>query len=258
MLDALTKGPAAYQPNSGWPAWSVLPVGAGIFFLALLIGAGLSFAYGMLAGGYVPGTISASGEASQQGTMQLALFMAGLQGGIIVLTLLAGGRSAEHRRDVLALKPPAQGWGVVPLALLPLFAATAVWTAALLYWLPHVVYQDLRPFKQLMDSAAIWVAMPVICLGAPLSEELLFRGFLFSGLAKTRLGFLGTALLTTALWGALHAGYSAFGLIEVLGIGLYFSWLLVRTGSLWVTIACHAVYNSVVMICLMLVTLPPA
>ncbi len=184
--------------------------------------------------------------------------MAGLQGGIIVLTLLAGGLSAERRRDVLALKPPAQGWGVVPLALLPLFAATAVWTAALLYWAPHVVYQDLRPFKQLMDGAAIWVAMPVIGLGAPLSEELLFRGFLFSGLAKTRLRFLGTAILTTALWGGLHAGYSVFGLIEVLAIGLYFCWLLVRTGSLWVTIICHALYNSVVMIGLALVTLPPA
>jgi membrane protease YdiL (CAAX protease family) len=81
---------------------------------------------------------------------------------------------------------------------------------------------------------------------------------MFSGLAKSRLGFLGTAILTTVLWTALHAGYSAFGMLEVLGIGFYFSWLLIRTGSLWVTILCHAIYNSVVAACLLLVTLPAA
>ncbi len=86
-----------------------------------------------------------------------------------------------------------------------------------------MVYQDLRPFQELLHGDAVWVILTVICLGAPLSEELLFRGFLFSGLAKSRLGLVGTAILTTLLWTALHAGYSLFGLIEVLGIGFYFS-----------------------------------
>ena len=55
----------------------------------------------------------------------------------------------------------------------------------------------------------------------------MFRGFLFSGLAKSRLGLIGTGVLTAVLWTALHIGYSIFGLLEVLAIGLYFSWLLV-------------------------------
>ncbi len=67
---------------------------------------------------------------------------------------------------------------------------------------------------------------------------------------------LGTGILTAVLWTGLHYGYSVFGLIEVLGIGLYFSWLLVRTGSLWVTIFCHAVYNTVVGLALYFVSLP--
>ena len=256
MLSRLTKGEAAYQPDSGWPAWSVLPAAMGIFLLAALIGAGASFAYGTMAGGYV---ISPEGGARDpQVAMQLTLFVAGLQVGLIALTLLAGGLSAEKRAGVLALKPPAQGWGVLPAALLPLFVGTAAWTVALLLMQPTTVYQDLRPFQELMQGNAVWIMLPVICLGAPLSEELLFRGFLFSGLAKSRLGFLGTAILTAVLWTALHAGYSAFGMVEVLGIGLYFSWLLVRTGSVWVTIVCHALYNTVVALCLLFVTLPPA
>ena len=116
----------------------------------------------------------------------------------------------------------------------------------MVWWRPEVVAADLRPFKELMSGGGAPMMLLIIGLGAPLSEELMFRGFLFSGLAKSRLGVLGTGILTAVLWAGLHYGYSVFGLIEVLGIGLYFSWLLVRTGSLWVTIFCHAVYNTVV------------
>ncbi len=256
-LARLFKGPAAYAPHSGWPSWAVLPAGAGILALAALIGAVASLAYGMASGGYVIEP-SGGGTPSQQVMMQLAVFVAGMQLGAIVLTLLVGGPSPIKRADVLSLKRPAQGWAVLPLALLPLFAVSAAWTALLLLWQPGVVYQDLRPFQELIKGNAVWIILPVICLGAPLSEELLFRGFLFSGLAKSRLGLAGTAVLTTVLWTSLHAGYSAFGLIEVLGIGLYLSWLLVRTGSIWVTIFCHAVYNTVVAASLLLIGLPQA
>ncbi len=256
MFERLLRGPAAYAPNSGWPAWAVLPAGAGILALAALIGAGASLAYGVAAGGYV--VAPPGGAPPRQVAMQLAVFIAAMQVSAIVLTLLVGGLSPAKRADVLALKTPVPGWGALPLALLPLFAGSAVWTAILLMWQPTVVYQDLRPFLQLLQGDAAWIILPVICIGAPLSEELLFRGFLFSGLAKSRLGLVGTAILTTVLWTGLHAGYSAFGLIEVLGIGLYLSWLLVRTGSLWVTIFCHAAYNTVVAATLLLIGLPPA
>lgn len=255
ILGALTKGPAAYAPRSGWPAWAVLPVAVGIFLLAGLAAAMVSLAYGWFTGGTGP---VVAGESSQQVMMQLATWAAGLQIGVILLTLAVAGRSAASRAGTLALVPPAGGWRVLPIALLPLFAGTGLWTAGLLYWQPTVVFGDLRPFQQLLQGDALWVMLPVISLGAPLSEELLFRGFLFSGLAKTRLGLIGTSILTTLLWTGLHAGYSIFGLIEVLGIGLYLSWVLVRTGSLWATIFCHALYNTVVAVCLLLIAVPPA
>jgi uncharacterized protein len=112
-------------------------------------------------------------------------------------------------------------------------------------------------FSDLLHGEMGILALIAIGIGAPLSEELLFRGFLFSGLAKSRLGLLGTGILTAVLWTALHIGYSIFGLIEVVAIGLYFAWVLVRTGSLWVPIFCHAVYNTVIGLVLYFVTLPP-
>ena len=64
------------------------------------------------------------------------------------------------------------------------------------------------------------------------------------------MGFWGGALITTGLWTALHAGYSTAGIVEVFLIGLFFSWLLWRTGSLRVAIFCHALYNSLIVLVL--------
>jgi Type II CAAX prenyl endopeptidase Rce1-like len=99
-------------------------------------------------------------------------------------------------------------------------------------------------------------ARDVLALGAPLAEELLFRGFLLSALARTRAGFAGAALISTSLWTALHAGYSLIGIVEVFTIGLFFSWMLWRTGSLRVPIFCHALYNSLLVCMLRFVALP--
>lgn len=186
--------------------------------------------------------------------MQLIL----LQVGVIVLTIAAAGWFKSDRWEVLALRKPRGGWRVMWLALIPMFAVTGVWTALIMWLAPDVLIGDLRIFKELLESDAALLAFIAIAIGAPLSEELMFRGFLYSGLAKSQFGLIGTGILTALLWTALHFNYSVFGLIEVLVIGFYFSWLLVRTGSAWVTIFCHAVYNAVIAVALFFVTLPPA
>jgi membrane protease YdiL (CAAX protease family) len=97
--------------------------------------------------------------------------------------------------------------------------------------------------------------MVVLAIGAPLSEELIYRGFLLSALARTRLGFWGAALVVTAVWTALH-DYSAFGVVGVFMMGPVLSWLLWRTGSLRVTIFCHALNNALALVAHQLITLP--
>jgi hypothetical protein len=91
-----------------------------------------------------------------------------------------------------------------------------------------------------------------MAVGAPLSEELLFRGFLLGALAQTQLGFIGAALLSTVAWTALHPGYSLVGLLDVLANGLLFCWLLWRTGSLRVPLLCHAAYNGSIVLALLI------
>jgi membrane protease YdiL (CAAX protease family) len=171
------------------------------------------------------------------------------------LTLLASTLFGGRVRDVLALHKAPTGWRSYAGALLAL-AGLQVVLAAVLHGISHDMGTDLRPFVGLVRGPQWPLAAAVVGIGAPLAEELLFRGFLLSALARTRLRFWGAAVVATLAWASLHASYSAVGLAEVFVLGLFFSWLLWRTGSLWVPIFCHALYNSLILLALRFVDLP--
>ncbi len=94
------------------------------------------------------------------------------------------------------------------------------------------------------DPSAYMLVIPSVVVGAPLAEELIFRGQIFTALSQTRLGFTGASLLTSAAWSLLHftGNWVLVGLIFIMGLVL--GWLLYRFGSLWVTMVCHAVWNT--------------
>jgi uncharacterized protein len=174
----------------------------------------------------------------------------------ISLTLVAGALFGGRLRDVLALRSPPHGLRTYLAALLTMALLQVVGSIALYSLKSGDMFTDLRPFVRLATGPEWPLALAVVAVGAPLSEELLTRGFLLSALAGSRLGFAGAAVVTSGLWTALHAGYSLVGIAEVFLIGLFFSWLLWRTGSLLVPIVCHGIYNGLVLVALRLVTLP--
>ena len=95
------------------------------------------------------------------------------------------------------------------------------------------------------DPILFALALPSVVLAAPLTEEIMFRGALFSGIASSRLGRTGAVLITSALWAMAHATGAPWlfvGVLFMMGIAL--GLLLLRFGSLWVTIACHASWNA--------------
>jgi membrane protease YdiL (CAAX protease family) len=86
-------------------------------------------------------------------------------------------------------------------------------------------------------------AFLVIC-AAPVSEELFFRGFMFTGL-RQRLPFVLAAAISAGIWGLFHfTGPGSWGVVLQLSVfGLILAWLYERTGSIWPTIAVHALNN---------------
>jgi len=87
------------------------------------------------------------------------------------------------------------------------------------------------------------LALPGVAIGAPLAEEAIFRGQIFTALARTRLGFSGTSVLTSLAWSLMHYSEPWLSIALIFVMGLIFGWMLYRFGSLWVTIVCHGAWN---------------
>ncbi len=93
------------------------------------------------------------------------------------------------------------------------------------------------------DPGLFFLALPGAVLGAPLVEEILFRGVLFAGLLP-RLGPVLTVIVTSALWAAAHLGAAPpMFALTIFFMGILLGYLLLRFGSLWVTIGCHTAWN---------------
>lgn len=226
-----------YVPRTPWRGLAALGMTVAIFVAAQLA----TFAVFRLAGFDMlrAGGVSLGREAANG---PLLVWMLVSQGFMVLLAVLAAGAREALPQRVLQLNPVSVGTIAAGIAGL----LVVVGAVNLVTWLidPAAYLGDVKPFVPVLRSRWWLVAALVIVAGAPLSEELLFRGFLLSALARSRLGFLGGALITNALWTSLHIGYSALGLFEVFTAGLYLSWLLWRTGSLLPSLACHAVANG--------------
>jgi uncharacterized protein len=80
---------------------------------------------------------------------------------------------------------------------------------------------------------------------APIVEETIFRGFLWRGLAASRLGNRGAWLLTSALFVAWHIdGHRNFAMLIGIGVcGLIFGLVRWRTGSTTACMITHCLSN---------------
>ena len=97
----------------------------------------------------------------------------------------------------------------------------------------------------IFPGIGILLTMQALALVTPLSEEIMFRGFVLRGLLY-RVG-PGPAVVATALvFGAFHL--DAGTIIPIFFTGLALGWLYVRTGSLWPCIAAHAGQNAIALL----------
>lgn len=97
----------------------------------------------------------------------------------------------------------------------------------------YLSFQGPLEFVWLLAAVAI---VPAVC------EEILFRGFVQSGLVRLReqawLGVAGTAVL----FGVFHLHPWRFPMVVVLG--LFLGWLRQTSGSLWPAILAHGLNNA--------------
>jgi membrane protease YdiL (CAAX protease family) len=91
-----------------------------------------------------------------------------------------------------------------------------------------------------MHLVMFWL---VLCVTAPVAEEIIFRGFLMRGWSESKIGKVAALLLTTVIFGAIHTQYNIYGMGVVAGLGLMFGITRLRTGSTVLAIIMHSAWN---------------
>ncbi|MCP3902890.1 MAG: CPBP family intramembrane metalloprotease [Planctomycetes bacterium] len=84
----------------------------------------------------------------------------------------------------------------------------------------------------------------IVVLGAPVTEELLYRGLLQDALRRAGVGPWPAIGLSAAIFAYRHVGITApHTLVLLFGLGVCFGWAFERTGRLSASIAMHATFN---------------
>lgn len=137
------------------------------------------------------------------------------------------------------------------------FTGSQFWRGVGLLFLLNIVIQvvsvwlDLKPmdFLDTMYATAhpLWLLVLAMVVLAPIYEEVMFRGFMWVGLAKSRLGFWGATFITSAIFAAIHTQYTSVELIAIVALAFLFSYTRARSGSLLLPMVLHIFNNALAM-----------
>lgn len=89
------------------------------------------------------------------------------------------------------------------------------------------------------ELAAAFVCLVVI---APITEEIIFRGFMFKGIRR-HLPFVVTALAVSGIFGLVHGQWNVG--LDVFAMSMISCYLVEKTRSLWPSIFLHVLKNGV-------------
>ncbi len=168
-------------------------------------------------------------------------------GGAVAYAVLLGIALAiavgTPKSELFALHRPRTGWAVggPVLLLVGVFALAAVVDPLL-----HPgKEQGLVPSRWEPSHAGAYAANAVVvCLIAPIVEELIFRGEGYSLLE--RLGRPVAIAVVGLTFGLAHGLVDALPLLVALGAGL--AWLRSKTGSVYPGMATHALFNGIALL----------
>jgi CAAX protease family protein len=224
--------PPRRRGRDGWPPWLALSAFVTGFGVTIVFGL-LTFIVATAAGAPddAPGLNIGLTVVQNVALFGAALFFAGLGTGRPAAADF-GLRSTPFWRSVRLL---AAIW----VAFIVLGQA---WASLVSLHQQQALPEELGAKGPLVNVLAVVVLVTVV---APLGEELFFRGFFFGALRNWRGPWLAAAL-SGVVFGGVHYGSSPIGYLVplmVLGVGLclLYEW----TGSLYPTIALHALNNSI-------------
>lgn len=228
----LPELPDGVSPHPRWPPWTA-PVALIAGFALAIFGALVIGVIGSFAGASLdrpPPPVEIAATAFQD---------AALIGSALLFARLTR-RPRPWQFGLRATRFwPALGW--LTVAWVGFIAFSATWVAVL-----DVKSKDRLPDELGASQGGLTlIAVAVlVCVVAPIAEEFFFRGYFFGAL-RTWKGIWPAAVITGIVFGAIHAGSAPVAYLVPLAVfGFALCLLYARTGSLYPSIALHALNNS--------------
>jgi membrane protease YdiL (CAAX protease family) len=216
-----------------WPAWY-----AGVGFLVALIAT-------LVVVGIVAAATGATADDEDPTFTIIATFLQGLI--FIGTAVMFASFTRKPKPEHFGLRPtrfwPAAGWAA--LGMLTFYALVALYSVIVQPDAEQTVAQDLGADQGTFGMIA--AGFMVVCV-APVAEEFFFRGFFYRAL-RSRWSPLAAAAIDGLLFGVIHydfTGVDALLILPPLGVlGFIFCLVYERTGSIYPTIAMHALNNAI-------------
>jgi len=158
---------------------------------------------------------------------------------VAVVALLARARRYPLREYLALRLPTARQAGLAICGLIVLMVASDS-TSYLLGrpLVPQVMVDIYR-------TSPLFLLILAVVLAGAASEEVVFRGFLYEGIAQSRWGPVVAVLVSAVFWAAPHLQYDAYGVVTIALFGLYLGGVRFKTRSLPMTLLLHGLSNAI-------------
>ena len=254
MLKNATGSHNLNTPPKRTPLFSPL----GVFLLT--VGMLMAFFISQLLGVYIAGKLVL--PASKNSTMADIFFFGSNDGTVVSLSIIIGCvlliaisllvirvRGGDSRQ-YLALKPFSFAVGMGLLGLLLIFM---IGSQALTYLLDKSPLLFVDPLYQSVSS--VWLLIFAMVIVAPIYEELIFRGLLWSAIAEQftsstyskHRGAIVASVVTSLIFAVIHVQYGIYEISTIVVLALIFCYARIKSGSLLLPILLHIVNNGAAM-----------
>ncbi len=221
-------------PLCPWPPWTAAAALIGGLVLAALGGLLVDIpavALGVsVTAQHVPPGLEIADTVVQDGAFVFAAVFCARLGGRSVSAWQFGLRPTAARRAA----------GLLLLTLVGFLLFSLIWAASV-----HTEKEKLLEQLGVGESTTLLLLSAVLtCVVAPVCEEFLFRGFMFTALRNWR-GTGPAAIITGVTFGAVHAGSAPVAdLVPLAALGFGLCLLYRYTGSLYPCFAAHSLNNA--------------